>query len=179
MGTMSLAGKGFWRRAVTPVDDHRAGACGEVGDSRGLVGVDEGPEQEVGRRRVSLEIGDLAPLRAGQPGVEDGGRARASARSSRRPRSLEGDIDGIGPLFGIGVAAEHLEDLDRPDRSGSVSGARRQSPSTLSVVCTAGVVSPQPPTGRERRHVGHGGQRVLGSTKVASTIRPVFLSSSR
>ena len=37
--------------AVTPVDQHDAGAGGEVGDVGALVGVDEGPEQDGAGRR--------------------------------------------------------------------------------------------------------------------------------
>ena len=44
---------------------------GVVGDGRGLVGVDEGPEQD-GARRAPLDSRDLVAGRAGQRGVEDG-----------------------------------------------------------------------------------------------------------
>ena len=75
-------GQGLWRRAVAPVDHDRAGRGGVVGDGRGLVGVDEGPEQD-GARRAPLNSGDLVAGRAGQ---RQGRQSRTAPGRWRCPR---------------------------------------------------------------------------------------------
>ena len=162
-------GQGLWRRAVAPVDHDRAGRGGEVGGGRRLVGVDEGPEQD-GARRVPLNSRDRVAGRAGQP--------------ASMTVAVPG-VKGVGPLssvltliltvkvpsLGVGVAAEDIEDRVAVGRIDADLLDRQRDGRAR------GVPSPQPPIGRIACSLATVA-RVLGSSKVASTIVPVLWAST-
>ena len=108
-------GQDLWVAPVSPVDDGRARQGCEIVDIRTLVIVGEGPQQHRAGR-VTLDAGDLVAGGAIELGIQDGDAAarRAGQRGDLATQRGDDHAQGVGQArrrgFGVGVAAEDLED---------------------------------------------------------------------